>query len=504
MTRRQGKLQDADKHSSLRMRLFASFTIFVVIIFAAMWFFQIRMLGFFYQRERFQEINHVADRLSRGIEKENFADIVKESAVMADTCILVFEVRDSVLRPVANAEEAGNCVIHRLKSAELLNRYYIGAKERGGTYDERVELEYKEPEREEDEIVVPGSHKQSDSVSAVHARVLMSDGKEFLLLVNCELTPMDATVRTLQVQFFWLAAILIIVALLSITFLSRIISRPLIAVTEKARDLPKGTYEPDVSGSGYREIRELERVLNYAAVEIGTADKLQKELIANISHDLRTPLTMIKGYGEMMRDIPGENSPENVQVIIDETTRLSELVGDLMDLSKLQSGSRKPQLSTFDLADTVREVLKRYDVLIRHEGYRFEINIPEGALVTADRTLILQVIYNLINNAVNYTGEDKRVTVSELIHDGRVRISVADSGEGIPPEKIKDIWERYYRVDKVHKRAVMGTGLGLSIVKSVLEAHHAEYGVDSAVGVGSVFWFELPLAAPADVKEEEA
>ena len=283
------------KHSSLRGRLFVSFTIFVVIIFAAMWFFQIRLLGFFYHRERFKEINQVADRLSRNIGDEGFGELVDRYAVEADTCILVFEVRDRGMRLIANAEEAGNCVIHRLPTNDLMTRYYTNAQSGNGTYDELVELEYKNNE-EQDEIIVPGSHKRSDSVSAVHARILEHNGQEFLLLVNCELTPMDATVRTLQVQFFWLAGILVITAVLSIVFLSRIISRPLLAVTEKARDLPKGTYEPDVSGDGYREIQELEEVLNYAAAEIGATDKLQKELIANISHDLRTPLTMIKGY----------------------------------------------------------------------------------------------------------------------------------------------------------------------------------------------------------------
>ena len=113
----------------------------------------------------------------------------------------------------------------------------------------------------------------------------------------------------------------------------------------------------------------------------------------------------------------------------------------------------------------------------------------------ADRTMLLQVIYNLISNAVNYTGESRRVRVTLALQEGNVRVAVADDGEGIAPEDIADIWDRYYRVDKVHKRAVMGTGLGLAIVKQVLEVHHAKYGVESALGVGSIFWFELPLSA---------
>jgi signal transduction histidine kinase len=193
---------------------------------------------------------------------------------------------------------------------------------------------------------------------------------------------------------------------------------------------------------------------------------------------------MIKGYGEMMRDIPGENSPENIQAVIDETTRLSELVNDLLDLSKLQAGTKKPEYSTFDLTELVRDTMRRYEALVRHDGYSILFEGAEEALVSADRTMLLQVIYNLINNAVNYTGDSLRVRVCVSVAGGAVRLSVQDEGEGIAPEQIGEIWNRYYRVDKVHKRAVMGTGLGLSIVKSVLDAHHAKYGVDSALGVG--------------------
>jgi len=108
--------------------------------------------------------------------------------------------------------------------------------------------------------------------------------------------------------------------------------------------------------------------------------------------------------------------------------------------------------------------------------------------------MLLQVLYNLINNAINYTGEDHRVTVSQTVADGAVRIGVTDTGEGIDPSQIPLIWDRYYKVDKTHKRAMIGTGLGLSIVKEILELHGATYGVESALGAGSTFWFSFPLA----------
>jgi signal transduction histidine kinase len=213
---------------------------------------------------------------------------------------------------------------------------------------------------------------------------------------------------------------------------------------------------------------------------------------------------MIKGYGEVMRDLPGENTPENMQVIIDETARLSELVNDLLDLSRIQAGAYEPKRTTFDLSGAVREVMQRYDTLTKHKGYHLSFHADSEAWIFADRGMLLQVIYNLINNAINYTGEDKRVSVVQTVYDNRVRISITDTGKGIAPEEMPMIWDRYYKVDKVHRMAMIGTGLGLSIVKSILEQHQAAYGVNSRLEEGSTFWFEMPLIAPPASSQTES
>ncbi len=238
-------------------------------------------------------------------------------------------------------------------------------------------------------------------------------------------------------------------------------------------------------------MEELNNTLNYTKTELAATEKLQRELIANISHDLRTPLTMITGYGEVMRDLPGENTPENIQIIIDEATRLSTLVNDLLDLSKLQSGALQAQKQVFNLTDSVRAILERYSKLVEQEGFDIRFESKEEVFINADELRISQVIYNLVNNAVNHAGEDKTVIITQTVRDKLVRIEVIDHGEGIPADKLPYIWERYYKVDKEHKRGVIGSGLGLSIVKSILDAHKAHYGVRSTQGKGSTFWFEI-------------
>ena len=475
----------------IRWRLFGCLALFTALILLVLWLFQVRLLSTFYEREKFVELRESADILSGYVEtedaKQQIADYAKEKGI----CVRVFFLDKTQARTVADTEVSARCVIHHL-SAETLDALYRNARENDGVWEERFEFSDDEPVQEGGRF--PGFPVRGTSVNAIHVQLITQGENTYLMLLDIEMTPVDATVRTLENQFIWIACILLGASFLFALLLSRIVAKPLIRITKKAEKLSAGEFDTSFEGGGYREVQELSDTLAFAASEIGATGRLQRELIANISHDLRTPLTMIKGYSEMMRDIPGENSPENIQAVIDETTRLSELVNDLLDLSKLQAGTLKLHEEVFDLTQMLREALERYDTLIRHKGYRIEsmINTRE-VLVRADRTMILQVLYNLVGNAVNYAGESKRILVSEVVGNDTVRICVADEGEGIPPEQIPEIWDRYYRVDREHRRAVMGTGLGLSIVKNIMEAHQAHYGVQSALGAGSVFWFELPI-----------
>ena len=482
----------------IRWRLFVSLAFFTLLILLTIWVVQIRLLSFFYQKEKFEELQEISDGLESCLALQELDDYVGDYAKENNVCIRIFSVEGDVAIQVANADITPDCMLHHFER-EVISDLYDRAQENGGIYNKRFEFS---GEKESEGGRFPGLPHRGNSINAIHARIFRTVDAEYLVLLDMELTPVDATVKTLEVQFVWIAGFLLGATFLMAGVLSHIVAKPLTVVTEKARNLAAGDFTVDFStGIGYREVQDLADVLHYAAGEISAAERLQHELISNISHDLRTPLTMIKGYSEMMRDIPGENSPENIQAVIDETTRLSELVNDLLDLSKLQAGTQKLQLTVFDITQIVKETMQRYDTLVRHKGYHIDLDLQGSAFVCADRVMILQVVYNLINNAINYTGEGLQVHVRQTIADGKVRLSIADDGEGIAPDQIKEIWDRYYRVDKEHKRAVVGTGLGLSIVKGILESHKASYGVDSAVGVGSVFWFELPLVEPEEQVE---
>ena len=241
-----------------------------------------------------------------------------------------------------------------------------------------------------------------------------------------------------------------------------------------------------------------------ASTEIARVETLRKDLLANVSHDLRTPLTMIKAYAEMIRDLSGD-SPEkrtkHLQVIIDETDRLTLLVSDILNLSKLQSGMIDMDMKVINFSSHLREIVSRFSMLEKTE---VNLEMQDDIYISADSKQLGQAVYNLIINAINYSGEDIVTVRLHTIKGGKVRFEVADSGIGIPKEQLPYIWERYYKVDRSenYKRAVKGTGLGLSIVKGVFERHGFNYGVDSEVGKGSTFWFECPQVKMKNVGAE--
>ncbi len=277
-------------------------------------------------------------------------------------------------------------------------------------------------------------------------------------------------------------------------------TRPIIHMKEKANALAGGDFTVNFHGEEYgQELTELADALNYARDELSKADTMQKELIANVSHDFKTPLTMIKAYASMILEISGdipEKRNKHAQVIIDETDRLTTLVTDMLELSKMRSNLSALQTREFDMSSYLKEILARFEYLTETKGYVFHVDIEEGLYTRGDESKLGQVLYNLIGNAVNYTGENKRVFIElKKTSETVFRFSVTDTGAGIKEEELSTIWERYYRSSETHKRPVRGTGLGLSIVKTMLEKHRFVFGVTSTLGTGSTFYVDFPLIA---------
>lgn len=320
-----------------------------------------------------------------------------------------------------------------------------------------------------------------------------ADGSKVSLTFHAMITPVDATVATLHVQLYFITGIMLILAVLLALLIARRVSKPIVEINKSAKQLAAGQYDTQFQGHGFLEIKELSDTLNTAAGELSKVEGLRRELMANISHDLRTPLAFIYSYAEMMHDFPEEITAEQTQIIMDETKRLSSLVNDVLDVSRLESGTMVLHKMRYPLTGSIQASVERMEELLRQDGYVLEFIRKEEVYVFADEVKITQAFYNLLLNAITHGGADHRVTILQSVEQGSVKIAVTDQGPGIAPEDLPYIWDRYYKVDQKHKRSVTGTGLGLSIVKKILVLHGGNYGVDSAPSKGSTFWFQLPL-----------
>jgi signal transduction histidine kinase len=475
----------------IKWNLFLSFLLFSAVLLILLWLFQTVLLDHFYRSIKTRQIISTADILARNIDHEDLSVLIDQLSGDADVSIMV--LNSSGQKIYATTEQMG-VLISRMPPYELV-RLVNQTRQAGGS-----SLDYFRRDAfgsENTDIPrfegLPSRRNQGLTDAIIYSRIVTrADGSEAVILLNAILSPVSSTVDTLRTQLLIITGILVVLSLLLALWLSRRIARPIIKINNQSRELARGNYQVRFQQEGYKEIAELADTLNQAAADLNKVESLRRELLANVSHDLRTPLTMISGYAEVMRDLPGENTPENIQVVIDESRRLTSLVNDLLDMSRIQSGNQELQIKPYNLTEQVRQTIARFGKLVEQEGYDLTFQADAEIIVRADENRIDQVLHNLINNAVNYTGEDRKVIVRQLSKDGIVRIEVHDSGEGIPAEQMPLIWDRYYKGTKTHRRPVVGTGLGLSIVKSILEQHQAVYGICNLPEGGCAFWFELP------------
>ena len=520
---------------SIKWKIFLYLLSFIGILLLLLWVFQTVYLDEFYKIIKKNDLNHAKENILSVIDDENLETAVETIAERYDICVLITDTEGKTLY---SAETSTGCSIHRMHQMALRMLYEKAEREGGkleiqldeldtifpletipdsevpqdwnpksegmpssftgltstGTEEAETNIQFSDKKEGENKKFekLPNMPNANNPESLIMVQtVTNADGDTYAVFLNSVITPVGATVHTLRIQLACISVILVILSLILAFLMSKRVSKPIININASAKKLAKGKFNTEFNGKGYKEISELAETLNHTAKELAKTDVLQKELLANVSHDLRTPLTMITAYSEVMRDIPGENTPENVQVIIDETKRLTCLVNDLLDISKIQAGVTVLETKEFDITDSIQNIIERHSKLLEPYGYQILFEYTEHVILDADEFKLYQVVYNLIANAINYAGEDKKVIVRQIINANKVRIEVQDNGAGIPKDKLENVWERYYKVDKDHKRAILGSGLGLSIVKNILKLHEASYGVESEEGKGSVFWFEL-------------
>ena len=430
-----------------------------------MWGSQLLFLKVFYEKYQINNLYRVAYRLSKN---EHTIEEIESIAYKNNLCIEYIN-NDNIY--IFN-ELSNNCILStNNRSINSIINNFINKT------DKREMIKLNNP---------------SNNTKSILYNLKLHDNEYIILNTNLE--DVDSTTSVLKSQLIYITLIVILLAIVVSIIISKTINKPIIKITKEAKKLANGNRELNIPESNIKEIDDLRDSLIYVNHEINKTDELRRDLLANVSHDLKTPLTMIKAYAEMIRDInkdDEEKRNENLNIIIDETDRLTILVNDILNLSKLEANKETLDISEFDLVELVNNIIKKYNIIKETENYNFILNMPKKAIVKGDINKISQVIYNLVNNAINYTGDDLTVTIEVIEKKKTYLVNIKDTGKGIKEEELNIIWDKYYKNEKNHKRNKVGTGVGLSIVKNILDKHKYKYGVTSEIGKGTTFYFEI-------------
>ena len=310
---------------------------------------------------------------------------------------------------------------------------------------------------------------------------------------------LEGVTNTLERVFFviWTAAFfaIIISAFIIYYFSDRIIIKPLEKINVTAKSISKGEFDKRVSIVSEDEVGDLAKSFNYMAGSVQNLEDMRKSFIANVSHELRSPMTSINGFIAGMLDgtIPQEKWPYYLDIVHGEIQRLIRLINNLLDLASLESGKFSLNVGVFDINALIRERVIKFEDKINKKSINVDVVITEGKQnVIGDRDRIDQVLTNLIDNAIKFVPENGQLRVSTELKDDKLLVSVYNNGKGIPKEDIKYVWDRFHMADKARSKGT-GTGLGLSIARQIINQHKENIWVESSQD-STVFTFTIAIA----------
>ena len=476
-------------YRSIKFKTWLYFILFTGFLMIVLWFLQVLFLNNFYEVMKVSQTEKVVKNIKTSYVSSSYKDFIKKTEKISDSNDIYIYI----------SSFDGDTMYFKPSGDNTSSRYYL---EQINTVNQRLFSEQKT-------YITLRIKGQDDSKITLACGIILTgkDKTPLIVYVFSPLWPVSSTIQILTNQLVYVTFIALALACLISFYLSVRITRPIRKISNSAERLAGGEYGIVFKGGHYTEINNLADTLTRASIELEKSDMMQKDLIANVSHDLRTPLTMIKSYAEMIKDISG-NNPEkreaHLNVIIEETDRLNTLVGDLLTISRMQSGKMTLNPGSFNITDAANSILNTYRIMEDSEGYHFELNSPARFIVNGDEDKIKQVISNLVTNAMKFCGEDKTVIVTLKKRGHMVLCRVEDHGIGIAPSELGHVWERYYKSSSNMVRSAEGSGLGLSIVKEILTLHKVDFGVDSTVGQGTTFWFELPyVKAEKNIKNDQ-
>ena len=322
------------------------------------------------------------------------------------------------------------------------------------------------------------------------------------VVIHSDINDIDISCSNLLNITYITFGILILLSLIILIFFTEMVYIPLRKITYATEQYASGNMHYEFQVDSEDEIGYLAACLNYMASEIARSEDDQKKFIANVSHDFRSPLTSIRGYLEAMLDgtIPPDSYEKYLTIVLNETERLTKLTNSLLILNNLNTRGILLDKSDFDIIQVIRTTAASFEGTCREKGINIELVFTGKEMyVCADMEKIQRVLYNLLDNAIKFSHHNSTIKIETTDKNGKLFVSVKDSGIGIPKEDLKLIWDRFYKSDLSRGKDKKGTGLGLSIVKEIINAHNEHINVISTPGEGSEFIFSLQESDEDDI-----
>ena len=450
------------KSNSLKVQIWKYLSIFSIFILSFLWLFQVLFLNKFYEFSKIKQLDNTINLIKESYNNNSLYSNIDNYAEDNGICIQIFTDKKIIY------------------DSQIFNK---GCMPKNVDY--RDVFIKSSLDKETYKLINPRFNNEV----LLKAIKLNSNTYAFL---SSSLQPLDGAVEIIKKELVIVSIMVLLFSFLIGYFISKKLSKPIEKINKTAKIMAQGDYENAYFfiDENILELNELVATLNQTNDELTKIDELQKEILANVSHDLKTPLTMIKAYAEMVRDLTYKDDikrEDNLNVIIEETDRLNLLVNDIIELTKINNDLQNLNITEFDLVELINSIINRFGIM--DANFVFKNKLP--IIVKADKIRIEQVIYNLIINAINYTGKDKKVIINLKENDKYVHVEIKDTGKGIDEEDLKLIWKRYYKVDKKYRREKKGSGIGLSIVENILKKHKFNYGVNSIKNKGTTFYFDI-------------
>ncbi|MGN0355817.1 MAG: ATP-binding protein [Muricoprocola sp.] len=478
---------------SFDVKLWTYFAMFSVLIFLVLWLLQTVFLQKFYDGMVIRNVEDTAESIIRQYDSEDIESIMNE--LSRDNSLLIF-LTDVNGEPFFSSDPYNDR--HKNSREEKLDNE-PGNVEKLSDWKDGVSRklprefdDFLEKLAESTEGIV--RYRNDTQKNYVYGAYLPdSEKRESILYISASLDAVGSTVSIIRMQLIWVTLLSLCLGFFVAFMISKRFSRPIEMLSIQAKKIAKGDFEVTFEKGFCWEMDQLSDTLEDTAEELRKSENYRRELLANVSHDLRTPLTMIKGYAELIRDISGEDPEErkeDLAIILRETDRLSNLVEEILEYSALQAERHFCELIPTDIGMLAETVVRQFQTLWEHDGYQIHTFIENGQIAGADSAHLARVFYNLIDNAVSHSGAEKWVDVTVKGKDDQVRVEVRDYGVGVREEELPYIWDRYF-TSRQRKCSHQGSGLGLAIAKEILTDHEALFGAENCSDGGCRFWFEL-------------